>query len=387
MELNTRYFTPNLDFRDKIITLSQNNLKYCYQCANCTGICPINIVSSFNPRELIHMAQLGIVPESENEVIWRCTTCAACEEFCPKKVKIIEIITAYRAHTVEEGGEMPYTYTQTLQSFFQTGNPFNLRSAARADWAKGLDVPVAEKGTEVMYFVGCTASYDPRSQKIAQAISSILKRMGVNFGIVGNKERECGNCINFMGETVLADYEREQNEALIKRVHPSTIITTSPHSFNRIKHAYNLPEGTEVLHYTQFLDRLIGEGTLEFPDNGHKEQLITYHDACYLGRHNGVYEEPRRVLRAVPGVKLVEMLENHQFSVCCGGGGGNIWAETRVEERLSLPRLKQALDVGASVLATACYFCLLMFDDAVKVGDVEKQIQAKDIAEIVKEAL
>ena len=387
MSTFSRYVVPDLEFRKKIVSLSLENINYCYQCSNCTGICPLNMVSSFNPRELIHWGQLGLkLLPMDLEKLWRCTTCGACENVCPKEVKITEIVAANRSYGIESGEKVPATYTTTLESFFSYGNPFGLGVDARTDWAKDLDVPIANKETKILYFVGCNASYDPRSQSIARALVKIFKNANINFGIMGNKEKDCGNCIYFMGETELSDHERSENESIIQEVQPAVIVTTSPHSFNIFKNKYDLPKNTEVLHYTQYLDQLIKDGKLEFT-RSLPDVNVTFHDPCYLGRHNDIYDEPRRVLEAIPGVKLAEMPNNRQLSVCCGGGGGNAWAETEVEERLAIPRLNEAVDVGASVLATACYFCLQMFDDAIKVKNREQDIQAKDIAELVAEAL
>ncbi|MHA2032848.1 MAG: (Fe-S)-binding protein, partial [Candidatus Kariarchaeaceae archaeon] len=344
-------------------------------------------VSSYNPRELIHLGQIGLEFNSEDiEKLWRCTTCAACETVCPKEVKLTDIFAAFRAQVIENEGKIPYTYTQALESFYTYGNPFNLRSAERTNWTSGLNVPVAKKGTEILFFVGCTASYDPRSQKIAKALTSIFKSAKIDFGIVGADERECGNCVNFMGESELADHEREKNQKLIQEIQPKIIVTTSPHSFTRIKNDYTLPSGTEVVHYTLFLDQLIKEGRLKFKDTA-TDKFVTYHDACYLGRHNEIYNQPRKVLEAIPGIKLTEMENNRELAICCGGGGGNVWAETKVDERLSIPRLNEALETGATTLATACYFCLSMFEDAVKVTNHDNDISVKDIAEIVSEAI
>ncbi len=387
MSTFSRYVVPDLEFRKKIVSLSLENINYCYQCSNCTGICPLNMVSSFNPRELIHWGQLGLkLLPMDFEKLWRCTTCGACENVCPKEVKITEIVAANRSYGIESGEKVPATYTTTLESFFSYGNPFGLGVDARTDWAKDLDVPIANKETKILYFVGCNASYDPRSQSIDRALVKTFKHAGLNFGIMGNKEKDCGNCIYFMGETELSDHERSQNESVIQEIQPGIIVTTSPHSYNIFKKKYELPKGTEVFHYIQFLDQLIKDGKLQFTKSL-PETKVTYHDPCYLGRHNDVYDEPRRVLEAIPGVKLAEMPNNRQLAICCGGGGGNAWAETEVEERLSIPRLNEAVDVGASVLATACYFCLQMFDDAIKVKNREQDIQAKDIAELVAEAL
>ncbi|MHA2226293.1 MAG: (Fe-S)-binding protein [Candidatus Hodarchaeales archaeon] len=387
MSKYSRYVVPDLEFRKKIVNLSQDNINYCYQCSSCTGICPLNMVSSFNPREFIHWGQIGLKPFSiDYEKLWRCTTCGACENVCPKEVEITEIIAAYRSHSIDIGEKVPASYTQTLESFYSYGNPFNLAIDNRTDWVKDLNVPIAKKGTEILYFVGCTASYDPRSQKIARALSSTFNKANLNFGIVGKEERECGNCVYFLGETELSDHERESNEKIIQEVKPSTIVTTSPHSYSFMKKMYNLPEHTEVFHYTQLLDQLIKDGTIEFTKS-FPETTVTYHDACYLGRHNDVYDEPRRVLSTIPGIRLVEMENNRQLATCCGGGGGNVWAETEVEERLSIPRLKDALDVGASILTSACYFCLTMFEDARKVTNHEQDIETKDIAELIAEVL
>ncbi|MHA2245834.1 MAG: (Fe-S)-binding protein [Candidatus Hodarchaeales archaeon] len=387
MSTFSRYIVPDLKFRKKIVSLSQDNINYCYQCSSCTGICPLNLVSAFNPRELIHWGQLGLkMLPMDFEKLWRCTTCGACENVCPKEVDITEIVAAYRSYGIESGEKVPATYTTTLESFFSYGNPFGLAADARTDWAKDLDVPIANKETEVLYFVGCNASYDPRSQSIARALVKIFKHAGLNFGIMGNKEKDCGNCIYFMGETELSDHERSENESVIQEIQPAIIVTTSPHSYNIFKEKYELPKGTEVFHYVQFLDQLIKDGKLQFTQSL-PETKVTFHDPCYLGRHNDVYDEPRRVLEAIPGVKLADMPNNRQLAVCCGGGGGNAWAETEVEERLSIPRLNEAVDVGASILATACYFCLQMFDDAIKVTNREQTIQTKDIAELIAEVL
>ncbi len=380
-----KYLTPDLDFRKKILELSNGNLAYCYQCSSCTGICPLNLIGYFNPREFIHLGQIGLDFE-ELEHVWKCTTCAACESICPRGVKITEIMMAYRARYVEEGRNVPKTYTQTLESFFNYGNPFNLAAKERDKWAEGLNVPIAKKGTEILYYVGCTASYDPRSQNIAKSLAKIFNHLHLNYGIIGAKEKDCGNCVYFMGENELSAYERSLNEEKIRKIKPEIIVATSPHSYNFIKNNYDLPEHTEVYHYTQFLHHLIADGKLEFTKEL-PETMVTYHDPCYLGRHNKEYDAPRKVLQAIPGIKLVEMKHNRQLSICCGGGGGNIWMETKPEERLSLPRLNEALETKAQILATACYFCLLMFEDAVKVTNNEENIKVRDISELVAEAI
>ncbi|MHA1983692.1 MAG: (Fe-S)-binding protein [Candidatus Hodarchaeales archaeon] len=387
MSTGSQYYIPNMEFRKKINKLSKNSLSYCYQCSTCTGICPLNMLFRFNPREIIHYGQIGIEPP-EMKNLWKCTGCGACEYVCPKDVKITDIIKAYRSEMIESGKDVPPSIARTLEAFFTQGNPFNLRANDRINWAKDLgeNIPIAKEGTDLVYFVGCTASYDPRSQGIAKALVKIFNHTQINWGIIGNDEKECGNCVNFMGETDLSDFHKEENLKSINTIKPSIIVTTSPHSFNFIKNHYDLPESTKVYHYTQILDLFIKEGSMRFKDGG-LEQKITFHDPCFLGRHNKIYNEPRRVLESVPGVTLIEMKNNRELSICCGGGSGNSWRETEVGERLSIPRLEEALNTGASILTTSCYFCLQMFEDAVKVTNNDEKIKVKDIAEIISEAI
>ncbi len=387
MSNGSQYFVPNMKIRNKINELSKNSLSYCYQCSTCTGICPLNMLFRFNPREIIHWGQIGIEPP-EMKNLWKCTACGACEYVCPKDVKITDIIKAYRSEMIESGKDVPPSIARTLEAFFTQGNPFNLRANDRINWAKDLDenIPIAKEGTDLVYFVGCTASYHPRSHGKAKALDKIFNQTQINRGMNGNDEKECGNCVNFMGESDLSNFHIEENLKSINVIKPSIIVTSSPHSFNFIKNHYNLPESTKVYHYTEILDIFIKEGSLRFKEGG-TEQKITFHDPCFLGRHNKIYDEPRRVLKSIPGVNLLEMKNNRELSVCCGGGSGNAWRETEVGERLSIPRLEEALETGASTLTTSCYFCLQMFEDAVKVTNNDEKIKIKDIAEIISEAI
>ncbi|MHA2366906.1 MAG: (Fe-S)-binding protein [Candidatus Hodarchaeales archaeon] len=379
------YIVPNLELRKKIVELSKNNLSICYQCSSCTGICPLNMLYPFNPRDFIHWGQIGLeIPDMEK--LWQCTTCGACESICPKNVKITEIVKAYRNIMVEAGIKVPKPLTQALESFYSKGNPYNEKPKERTNWAEGLDVPIATEETDVLYYVGCTASYDKRSQLIARSLAEIFNNVKLNWGVIGNKEKDCGNCIYFMGEPDLGEYQMSDNVPRMKKINPSIIVTTSPHSYNFIKNFYDLPEHTVVYHYSQYLDLLIKEGKIQFKDTL-PDKIVTFQDPCYLGRHNLHYDEPRRVLNAIPGVKIEEMQNNREASICCGGGGGNVWNESKVEERLSIPRINEAVDTGASILTTCCYYCLIMFEDAVKITNNDEKLKVMDLAELVAEAI
>jgi Fe-S oxidoreductase len=294
-------------------------------------------------------------------------------------------MAALRTQALEDGRGVPKTVTNALDSLFEEGNPWMRSKKERMDWAKDLDIREIKKGesTDVLFFVGCTASYDTRAQNIAKSLVKILQHMNTDFAIMEG-ERDCGNCIRALGEEMLYEEIKEEQGKKIKNVNIKRIIATSPHSYNVLKD-YDLGDEIIIQHYTQFLAEKIQDGSLKLTKS--LEYTITYQDPCYLGRHNDIYEEPREVLQAIPGIKLVEMKRNRQFALCCGGGGGRIWQETPIAERFAVPRTEEAIETGANLFVTACYFCLLNFIDSIKSLDADDKMEAKDIAEIVVEAL
>jgi Fe-S oxidoreductase len=265
------------------------------------------------------------------------------------------------------------------------GNPLGEERKKRADWAKDLAVKPFEEGMEVLYFACCYNSYDPRLKKVAAATATVLDRAGVSFGLLGAKENCCGESIRKTGdEALFRKLARENIKAFIENG-VKKILVSSPHSYHTLKNEY--PEFMvrfEVVHVAQFMFELIKEGRLEIKNEYAKR--VAYHDPCYLGRHNGIYDEPRGVLTKVPGLELVEMVDARENSLCCGGGGGRIWMETPKGERFSDLRLKQASDAGAQVLATSCPYCIANFtDSSLSLGDGEGP-EIKDIMEILQEA-
>ncbi len=373
------------DFVKKLVEAGAENLLACFQCGTCTGICPWGDFRYFNSRRIIRQAILGLSePQSENT--WLCTSCRLCEELCPRDVKISKVMSALRNMALEDGRGVPATVSNALDSLFENGNPLMRPKQERTQWLKDLEVKTIKKGesADILFFVGCTASYDPRAQKIARALVKIFEHLEVDYAILGNAERDCGNCVRMLGEDMLFDMLKEEQGGLIDSLNINRIVTTSPHSYNALLD-YGLRDEIKIQHYTQFLYEKIQDGSLKFSKS--LDKIVTYADPCYLGRHNNIYEEPRDVLQAIPGLKLVEMEKNRRFALCCGGGAGRIWQETPIQERFANPRTEEALTTGASVMATACYYCLLNYTDAIKTLDKEEAIEALDIAEIVAQAI
>ena len=354
----------------------------CIQCGKCTGGCPMAIKTRLNPRMLIYrllVAGNGFDLEGREE-LWDCTTCSTCYSRCPKLVNPMEAVVALRSAIVEKGRIHPNVKT-ALESTFRHGNPLTMPREERADWAKDLQVKSITEGAEYLYFVGCTPSYDPRVQKVSRALVSLFQQNGIDFGILGVEESCCGSEVRRLGEAGLFEMISEENGELFKSMGVEHIITTSPHCFNTFKNDYP-KNGAQVQHYTQVL------AEQPFSYSGRFDKTVTYHDPCYLGKHNHVFDEPRAVLKAIPGVKLVEMDRSREKSLCCEGGGGRMWLEgTNPGTRLAQMRVQEALETGAEVLATACPFCLLTLEEAVKHLNADDRLRVMDIAEIAVEAM
>jgi len=282
-------------------------------------------------------------------------------------------------------GQIPDSLRVTLKNIAGTGNPLGEPADKRTDWAKDLKVDGFAKGMEVLYFSCCVPAYDPSIKRVARATAAVLNKAGVGFGILGAKESCCGESVRKSGNESLFNTLAESNIRAFAEAGVEKIVVSSPHCYHTFKNEYpELGAKFEVVHITQFVAQLIREGRLKLSKS--LDQKVTYHDPCYLGRHNNVYEEPREVLRSIPGIELVEMADFGPDSLCCGGGGGRIWMETKKGERLSDLRLEQAAATGARILAAACPYCMLNFEDSVLTMGKGDEIQVKDISELVNEA-
>jgi len=377
---------PLKEVVDIIKEAGGEELKLCYQCGLCTGVCPWNTVRSFLVRRIIRQAQLGLV-DFEDEDMWLCVTCRACVERCPRSVGIIDVMKALRRGITELGiAKVPDSLRITIKNISGTGNPLGEPSENRANWAKDLDIKDYTEGTEWLYFTGCMASYDPKLQRIPRAIANLFKKAQVDFGILGNRETCSGESVRKAGDEQLFQTLAQTNIDTFKELGVKKIVTTSPHSYHTFKNEYpELGGDFEVIHYSQLLVELITEGRLKPTKELNKK--VTYHDPCYLGRHNAIYDEPREVLHSIPGIELIEMPRSQENSLCCGGGGGGIWMETKKGERFADIRLEEAIETGAGTLAVACPFCMSMFEDSVLSLDKGDIIEIKDIAELLQEAI
>jgi len=378
--------TPSLEAAEIIKEEGGEILKLCYQCGMCTSTCPWNLVRSFLVRQVIHQAQLG-VPDFEADESWLCVTCKACVDRCPRGVEIIDVWRALRRVIVEVGvGRVPDSLRLAVKNISGVGNPQGEEREQRGDWARDLGVKAHTKGTELLYFPCCYNAYDPSPQRAARATINILKKVDANFGILGAETSCCGESVRKAGSESLFQSLSQSNISVFNEAGVTRIITASPHCYHTFKTEYpDLGGNFEVMHYVQYLAKLIKDGKLKLTKELKKK--ITYHDSCYLGRHNDIYDEPREILQSIPGVELVEMRNNRENSLCCGGGGGRIWEETRKGERFSDLRVEQALQAGANVLAGACPYCMVNFEDSVlTIGDSDS-IEVKDIAELVQEAI
>jgi Fe-S oxidoreductase len=378
---------PFKEIIDAIKASGGDAFKSCYQCGLCDTVCPWNRVRNFSMRKIVREATFGLT-DIESEDIWRCTTCGKCPQVCPRDVKQIESGVALR-RIATEYDVFPHAVQPIRRvsgGLATEGNPFGEDRSKRADWAKDLSVKRFTEGMEILYSPGCYLCYDPRARKIARATVDILNKAGVNFGILGPEESCCGESIRKTGdETVFKQLARQNIRAFIDNG-VKKILVSSPHCYHTFKNEY--PEFMvhfEIVHISQFIFELIEEGRLEFAKDYGK--AVTYHDPCYLGRHNGVYEQPREALKKIPGLEFGEMTESRKNSFCCGGGGGRIWMETPRSERFSDIRLKQAVELGAQVLATSCPYCITNFDDSRLNLEDSGVIEIKDITEIVREAI
>jgi len=378
---------PFKEIIDLIKEQGGDAFKLCYQCGLCDTVCPWNRVRSFSMRKLIRQATFGLT-EIESEDLWRCTTCGKCPQQCPRGVKQIESGVSLRRIATENEVFPPSVLPVRTVSvgLMGEGNPFNEERSKRGDWAEGLSVKTFKEGMEVLYFSCCYLSYAPRLKKVAAATAAILNRAGVKFGILGSRESCCGESIRKTGNEELFKRLAKENIKTFIDSGVKKILASSPHSYHTFKNEY--PEfmvNFEVVHISQYLSELINDGRLKLVKEYGKK--VTYHDPCYAGRHNGIFDEPRGVLEKIPGLELVEMADSRENSLCCGGGGGRIWMETPKGERFADLRVGQAIDVGAEVLVTSCPYCITNFEDSRLSLEEGEILEIKDITEIIQEVM
>ena len=370
------------------------SLGWCYQCAKCVGVCPVDIVGDYGPRK-IHRDVLRGISLLDDPNLWLCTTCSNCLRVCPKEVDMIQIMPAAREAAINAGKDIPAELQKVFEAADRYGNPMGENPRKRVDWVRqaGGPVPImaqVKRPVDVLWYVGSYPSYHPRGMDAARALARIFHALGVDFAILGVEEKEDGDSIRLAGEKGLFEKLAEANIKTFARYRFTRLVVFGPHELNAFKNEYPKLGGEyAVQHYTQFLvehlDRL--KALMVHPVN----RVVTYHDPCYLSRHNGEYEAPRTLLRAIPGLTLVEMPRNRENGYCCGGGGGGMWLDgfsrDHTTMRLSDKRVMEAAETGARTLSICCPYEVSRFEDAVKATGNDGRLDVQDIAELVDRAI
>ena len=388
------------------------NLYACTECGRCEELCPASGTGKpLSPKKIIHDFKVDLLDQADlllpdkegndkkdeiealmregsevtDDVLWSCTTCRSCENICPVSNEHLDFVFEMRKHQVLMEANFPQEMQETFNNMENQANPWGFSADTRADWAKDLDVPLMmdKPDTKVLYFVGCAGSFDDRGKKISQATARVLKKAGVDFGILGPEEACNGDMARRAGNEYLGQMMIMQNVETINQYKPEIILTGCPHCYNTLKNEY--PEfgaDYKVVHYADYFNTLIKEGKLKV--NAKDFGKLTFHDSCYLGRWNDMYDSPRQLLKAANTGGLVEMDRNMEKGMCCGAGGARMFMEETIGERINNVRAQQAVDTGAETVAASCPFCATMLNDGIM--ETEKKVPVKDIAEIIDEA-
>ncbi len=332
----------------------------------------------------------GLLDAIGEEVIWACTTCRSCEENCPVTITHTDKIIDYRRYlTLMEGRGNPEV-NLAMKNLENKSNPWGMPSGERGQWmVEDLGVPLlSEKGeAEYLFYMGCSAAYEDRNKKVATAFIKLLQKAGVDFAILGNEEGCCGDSARRLGNEYLFQMQAQTNIEVFKAYNVKKIVTMCPHGYNTIRHEYPQFGGEfEVIHHSELLANLIAEGRLTLPTSGDPLRVV-FHDSCYLGRYNDIYEAPRKVLKGLPGITMGRIEKERKNGMCCGAGGGLMWREEHIGERVNRLRVKQLQEANPEVIASACPFCLVMCRDGINELDLGEQLKSADIAEILAQRI
>ena len=384
-------------FYDSLLEVSEGeHLRTCLQCGNCSGVCPFGYLMDYPPGKMISYLRAD---RFENVIgsdsVWMCVSCYACTQVCPSKIPLTAGLMTRAKEELLLAGNIPTELQSALENSQRYGNPMGESPRRRDRWAKGLAPEVtvmrkANRPVDVLWFVGDYPSYHPRVQLTSRAMVTLFDALNIDFGILGPEEQSDADSQRLAGERGLFELLAQKNGQAFNKYRFQEIVTTDPHAYNALKNHYpELGISYPVRHYTEFLVERLED--LKPLLKHEVEAKVTYHDPCYLGRANGVYDEPRALLEAIPGVTLVEMSHNRTTSLCCGGGGGGMWLDgfqwEKAHTRLSEWRVREAAAAGADILAVACPYESPRFEDAVKMVQSASHLRVKDIAELLVEAI
>ena len=399
MEITLSPLTPTIGktFIKSLYELEDGErIKTCLQCGTCSGVCPFGYIMKFPPGKMIGALRADIFDQvMKSDSVWMCVSCNACSAFCPSNIPITAALMTRAKEELLLAGNIPAELQTALENTQRYGNPLGESPRKRADWTLGLQPEVnvlakTRQPVDVLWFVGDYASYHPRMQSAGKALARILNALGVKFGILGPEEFSDGDTQRLAGERGLFEMMAQKNGQILRRYKFNEIITTDPHAYNALKNEYPaLGLSYPVRHYTQFLAERL-EQIKPLLKNEMKVK-ITYHDPCYLGRVNSIFDEPRALLNAIPGVELVEMSHQRLNSLCCGGGGGGMWLDgfqwEKAHTRLSEWRVREAVAANADILAVACPYEPPRFEDAIKTLQTASHLKIREIAELLAESM
>jgi Fe-S oxidoreductase/nitrate reductase gamma subunit len=393
----------------------------CTECGRCTASCPAAITGKpLSPKKIIvdirrrtaekaPLLAAGITPENvtgngtgataifgtklvddfiTEDELWSCTTCMACVQECPVMIEHVDSIVDMRRYLVLNESRFPKEMQATFENLERNFTPWAFSHSTRSDWAEGLAIPrlADTPSAEVLFWVGCAGAYDARYKKVTQSFAKLMTMANISFAILGNEEKCNGDPARRAGNEYLAQMLMTENIGILNNYKVKKIVTTCPHCFNIFRNEYPQFGGSyEVIHHTDFIMGLIDSGKIKLTKE--KRAKITYHDSCYLGRYNELYDQPRKAVAAIPGVEMVEMNRSKDKGFCCGAGGARMFMEETIGKRVNIERTEEALSLQPDVIGTACPFCMTMMTDGVKAKDAVEQVQVKDIAELVLEAV